>query len=447
MRHRRPVALGSHPARLMSYQINLKGSGFNRGAWLADVRERVLGAGNGLAPLCRELNGFSQMSDESELWLLPVGGIRGVFANRDSDGCSLTLPAASSREDFAMAAKLVKLALNNGAEAIDENHVPLDGGDEEFSEVHQRQMEFFHFVLNHEESKDKGHFPLGPLKVPLKESDAHGSWTDLERKLVERVGRFASCGFAPIKKLGEEPDSLIISLYQQAACLINSRTKMVVVGCGDPPGESNPVEAETFYSFFGDELERLGNWIYVPAVGADRFEVLLAGSGRRTPPPLPGGSSACTPPPLPGSQSRGVSEQDWHTLVKAPLQIFLMISSADGEPSDKSFSAFAKFIDAKITEDSPIIAKIAQETRDHHELFLRELLDPDCDPLNEWRSLSTLLDSTTLPLDETRAVRRFLIEVANQIARPTGGLFGFGGGVSKAKKERLDLVIGTLTES
>lgn len=446
VRHHRLSALDIQPSQPVSYQINLTGSRFNRSAWLADVRERIVDTGDSLSPLCRELNGFGQPSDDSDLWLLPVGGIRGVFASHDSEGTNLSLPAASSRSDFALAARLVNLALRNGAEAIDENQIHLNGCEDEFTATHRSQMEFFHFMLNNGESDDKGHFPLGPLKVRLLESDAHGSWIDLEQKLVERVGKFSSCGFAPIKKSGVDPDRVIISLYQQAACLIHSRTRMVVVGGGCLPDESDPIEAETFFSFFSGEMEDLGNWIYVPAARPDEIVSLVANRGRRIPPHLPGGLPAATPPPLPGSQSQGLSDQEWCSLIKAPIHIFLMIASADGEPDNKAFAAFTKFIDTMISDVSPAVGRMARETRDHHGAILEELMDPDFDALDEWRRFSALMDSARLPLDETRAVRRFLLDVANRTARPSSGLFGFGRGVSTEKQKMLVLLNKILKE-
>lgn len=108
----------------MSYHISLRGSTFDHLAWLEEIRSDCTNSPGTLSRLSEYLNGFMPSWDVEEFWLMPVGGIRGVHINRN-DEVSLNLPAAASREDYALASRLVSLALKHGATAIDEDGVKL----------------------------------------------------------------------------------------------------------------------------------------------------------------------------------------------------------------------------------------------------------------------------------------------------------------------------------
>ena len=409
----------------MSYDISLRGSGFNRRAWLEEIRASIIENPEFLSGLCHQTSDLEEdLTDRGQIWLHPWDGIRGVFVNLDGSGTGLVLPAGSSRADFRLAGELVRLALKHGASAVDENDVALRGTEDEVVATHTRQAEFFHAILKAEDRAGEFRFPVGPLMILLLPGDADGDWADLELKLVERMNRYGTAFLASRMQFRTGGETRIAAAYPQIPTLMAADTQVVFLGGEGFEAGKTMVPVESFLAVFGEGVERLGDMIYVPPATPDMMLPLLALN-------IPLGQPATPPPGVPG-----LSDEDWHTLAKAPCLVFLLIASADGEIDKKELVSFAKTLDGYGKGGSPVIAQIKTRVRADFPGLIDELKDGNFGV--ELMAVAALLHSGKFPDADSRELARFLYGLGEAVASASGGFFGFGSKIGKKERERLD---------
>ena len=195
----------------MGASINLTGAGFNRVQWRRDLGNVVYtGTHGAISPLClsflhpdeADLILFDDeeirvASPDAEVWVLPVGGIRGVTVKNARDGIELSMPVLTGARDWEIAGALTKLAFDCGA-TVDVDGEPVPPGPVDFTEQLNQNWSFSVATLRQLAEED-GQNLVVPilmgglhLEVPPAQLDS----PDLHDELVAQMQRFGEAHFA-----------------------------------------------------------------------------------------------------------------------------------------------------------------------------------------------------------------------------------------------------------
>lgn len=255
--------------------MHLKGPGFDWEAWVADLEaDYVANPGAARTPLsglCMQVSDLDESLDREQLWLHPVGGVRGVTVwQRDGGEVELSLPTGVSAADFDLAADLLRLGLKHGAEASSEEEEILRGGEEEMAAI-SREISRFNLeaLVSHAAGTDELTLPVGGfLNLKITAADLSGERGTLEEILVERMGRYSSAFVATLMRMTNKADgrSSFVSNYGQMASLIDSRAELILTRGDDDPVCPEPIPAVRFYAVLDDRVEDLGQFKFVPAI-------------------------------------------------------------------------------------------------------------------------------------------------------------------------------------
>ena len=139
-----------------------------------------------------------------------------------------------------------------------------------------------------------------------------------------------------------------------------------------------------------------------------------------------------------------LNDHEWHTLLFAPLWVFMAVAGADGSVDDAELAALGRVLEKSLYLPDDLLREllgtIARDLRTVFQDFKADSRSVD-EGLAE---VGHMLDSKLLA-DHAVEYKRTLFALGDRVARASGGgLLGIGGRVSVAEKEVLLTVAGLL---
>lgn len=424
----------------MSHRMFLKGAAFDRRGWLDDLRSTFIENppedGVHLSSLWHQAVGAEENFDSGDFWLHPLGGIRGVTVRQEDGEISLSLPAGSSSVDFDLAWDLMRMGVNHGAAASDEESGALDLSDEQIRRIADRQLEFHWSALVETLAKsDTTILPVGGfLQIELDRRDAEQGPLALEEILTARMDRYGDAFVPRVMTVRSPLDGTVknLSNYGHIASLIDIDAELITtLGEGGNICET-PVPASHFYAVLGDRVENLGEYNYVPAIDF-KTEPELAAALRSMPAPgaIPRASTGRTD---------SLAAEDWAILAKAPCIVFLLVASADGRIDRKELALFRSVLKNNEGIPSPIFGTILTITKANVRQLISEIGRSEMSITQQLLQISFLLQSGKIPRDEAVAIARCLCKLGKAVASASGGFLGLGPKISRKEAEMLDFL-------
>jgi hypothetical protein len=418
----------------MAYSMYLKGAGFNHKAWQQEIQttyiDNPMSVATPLSALCHQTSDLDEGVDREDLWLHPAGGIRGVTVRQSNGEVELSLPLGSSLTDFGLAWELMRMGVRHGASPSDEERDHLTMADDEIRQITHTQSKFYWSMLT-QQLDGQLTLPVGGfLGLPVTRADASDGHETLERKLVERMNRYSEAFVATLMRMTKDGESSLFSNYAHIPSLINAEVEYI--GTHGDGGNicDEPVPAGHFYSVVGERAEKLGDWIYVPAIDfASEPELVAALNSFRSE------KSSIPKPTLPSEN--GLTGEDWAKLAKAPCLVFLLVAAADGGIDKKEVAAFGSILQRHAAIPSPIFSRILQITQANFESFITEIASGETPVAQHLMEIGWLLQSGRLPKEEAITVGKHLCALGEMIASSSGGFLGFGPKISKKEAEVL----------
>jgi len=417
----------------------LSGPGFDRKSWLNDLHSTLVENppedGIRLSELCHQVQELENALDLEELWLHPVGGIRGVTVRHENEQVTLSLPVGASGTDFSLAWDLMRMGVKHGASASDEEQETLDFSDEQIREITNRQSGFQWSVLLETAKKGETTLPVGGfIQIKLDAADAAAGAEALESNLVERMLRYSNVFVPRLMGIRNHQDGSVrkLSNYGHMASLIDAEAELIsTMGEGGMICQ-DPLPASHFYSVLGDRVENLGGFYYVPAIDF-KAEPELAAALQSSPvvPPLP-------KPAVAGNE--GLTGEDWAKLAKAPCLVFFLVASADGSIDKKEMILFGTILQKHAAIPSPVFSKIIKIAQANIEALMTEIMNAEVPVPQQLLEIASLLQSGKIPREEAIVIAQCLCALGKAVASASGGFLGFGSKISRKESEVLDLL-------
>lgn len=417
----------------------LKGPGFDRRGWLDDLRSTFIENppedGVHLSPLWHQIVGSEGNFDHGDFWLHPLGGIRGVTVRQEDGEIALSLPVGSSSADFDLAWDLMRMGVNHGAAASDEESGSLNLSDEQIRRIADRQSAFQWSALVETMAKGEATLPIGGfLQMKLDPRDAEGGPRALEEILTARMDRYADAYVTRLMVVRSPLDGTVknLSNYGHMASLVDAGAELITT-----LGEwgnicETPVPAGHFYEVLGDRVENLGEYNYVPAIDF-RAEPELTAALRRM-------SVPTAVPRASAGRTEALTDEDWATLAKAPCIVFVLVASANGRIDKKELALFRSILKNNEGIPSPIFATIINVTKANVQQLIAEISRSEMSLAQQLLQISFLLQSGRIPRDEAVSIARCLCKLGKAVATASGGFLGFGSKISKKEAEMLDFL-------
>ncbi len=417
----------------MGYNLYLKGSEFNRDAWLDEIETKFVGgepgAGLAISGIGHQLGNLDEGLDREQLWLHPVGGIRGVTVWNEGGETRLSLPTGCSDVDYAFAWELMRMGVGHGATPGDEEDRDIDLSDNQIGEITNVQQQFeWSALVNQAGEAEEYALPVGGLiHLKISPADTAGGVEGLREILSGRMARYESAFVASLMSYSADGGSFTASNYGQIPSLIASEAEMISTQGDGGPVVDGVIPAEHFFSCIGDRVEDLGVFKYVPAIDLAAEPDLVAA--------LKAGVAE-----FPASTGEGLTGEDWATLAKAPCLVFILVAAADGKVDAKEISIFGKILQSYDSLPSPVLAKIFGIAQKNLEGFIQEIVATGEPPQQQLMSLAQLLKSGKIPKEDAIVVAQGLLELGKAIASASGGFLGFGPKISKEEKQALAML-------
>ena len=437
----------------MGANISLGGSGFRTTAWCYEVAQWLQKESDQvITQLCLQLNYESITKLENgpvqdELWLHPVGGIRGLTLRFHGNAADLSLPTGSGEGDWKLAAKLATFATRQGAQIhCDEDPVkPGPAGLINLTAEYQRQWEFETSAIRSsiEQSSGSIQLPVGGL-LHLDIDATLASDPCFHDKLVEKMARYTSAFLASDMAIQADGQRLslnvagaIPTLVSSSAQIIASRSEAEI----EAGGFKRDLPGPTFFALMGSRVENLGPLTYVPEIDPARDADLVASI------------MACDdaldlsgPPPFPPSSDSAFSAADQDTLDRSPIIIFLFIAAADGNIDRKELESFRKILHEFGNLPASMFKGILVRCLNEIERHFAEIASNPMSPITlmvEIPSISAVI--AKCPEEEQTSIREGLYRLGHKIASASGGGFlGLGSKISKEERAALKLLASLL---
>ncbi|MFC7339267.1 hypothetical protein ACFQY0_18890 [Haloferula chungangensis] len=435
----------------MGANITLGGSGFKTAAWCREAAQWLQEETDQvLSQLCLQLS-YETLPElekgplEDELWLHPVGGIRGLTLRFFDSTVDLSLPTGSGEADWRLAAKFATFGARQGAQIhCDEEPVkPGPAGLVDLTSQFQRQWDFETSAIIQSLGQSDGatQLPVGGI-IYLSIDAPLASDPNFHDRLVEKMARYSSAFLASNMVFEKDGQQFTFNVAGAIPVLVSSGTHMIAarseaeVAAG---GFKHHLPAARFFEIMGSRAENLGPLIYVPAIDpvqdADLITEILAVESA-----IPEGRQPSEP-----DSNTGLSAEEQELLDRSPIIIFLLVAAADGNIDRKELESFRKVLHS-LTDLPPsmfkgILLRCLNEIQRH----FSEIMSAPLNPLTlmvEIPSISAAI--AKCPAEEQPAIREGLYRLAHKIASASGGFLGFGSKISKGERASLKLLASLL---
>jgi tellurite resistance protein len=131
--------------------------------------------------------------------------------------------------------------------------------------------------------------------------------------------------------------------------------------------------------------------------------------------------------------------EEWETLLKAPVLVFLLVAAMDGKVDEKEVKGFQKILREAATYKSELLRNILIATMDKIPAILAQILSSSGDAGRTLQQVKAIAEAK-LPVEEAKLFKQSLLYVGKQIAESSGGFLGFGSKISKEEKAALNAV-------
>lgn len=422
----------------MAYCIHLTGPAFDHDGWVEDLGT----CGLPISPMGSQIAELSANNQSEEMWLHPIGGLRGVTVRRTAHGADLSLPAGVTENDFLLAGTLVRAAKVRGAQAVDEEGVEITGSEQQMKDLGEKQRRFNWSAISHQLEQGTITLPVGgilPISIePSERIDAR--WDTLERVQLEKMKRYEQAFVASLMRGSFNGLHKHFSNYHHQPTLIRGDADWVLLN-GEHGDITNgvPVAMEQLRKILEGRLETLGDWTFVPAIDFSKEPELAAALKKAAGPPPPNAKIPGTPPGKPADISlEELTGQDWMLMAKMTVFCCYMVAAADGNVDSKELKTVGNILQQHQSCPYPALTKILGIAHSSMETIGNELTSEAMHPLLGIALLKATLDK--FPQDQASQIREGILKIAQAVAESSGGIFGFGSKVSKKEQAVLDLL-------
>jgi hypothetical protein len=118
-------------------------------------------------------------------------------------------------------------------------------------------------------------------------------------------------------------------------------------------------------------------------------------------------------------QTFDFTPEEWRTLLKTPVLVFLFVAAVDGRVQADEVAAFQRVLAAAGGYKSALLARILSDVEPQFSMVLSQVLVGGVDAGRSLRQARTLVEAR-LPEEEALLFKQSLFYVGNQIARATG---------------------------
>lgn len=140
--------------------------------------------------------------------------------------------------------------------------------------------------------------------------------------------------------------------------------------------------------------------------------------------------------PRHGEENTDFSVAELRTLMRAPFLVFFIVAAADGQVDRKELAGFARLLTDAERYGNPLLIRVVTNIIDKLATMAASLGAEDLNFGIELMKVAAIVDER-LPAAEAQAFKRALLSVAEDIAKASGGLFGFGSRISKTERTAL----------
>lgn len=137
-----------------------------------------------------------------------------------------------------------------------------------------------------------------------------------------------------------------------------------------------------------------------------------------------------------GEENTGFSVDELRTLQRAPFLVFFIVAAADGKVDRKEVAGLLRLLTDAEHYGSPLLIRIVTNIIDKLDVMAASLGEQGLNFALELVMVASIVDER-MPAAEALAFKRALLTVAEDIAKASGGLFGFGSRISKAERTAL----------
>ena len=441
----------------MGVSINLAGAGFNRVQWRRDLGDVVYSGTQGaISPLCLSLlhpdeadlilfdgEDIRVASPNAEVWVLPVGGIRGVTVKNSPDGIELSMPVLTGARDWEMAAALTKLAFDCGA-TVDVDGEPVAPGPVDFSHFLNQNWSMSVAMLR--DLARQGQELVVPILMGglhLEISPEQLDSPDLHDGLVAQMKRFGEAHIASTMTVQTQSGQLLhLNVAGGVPTLIERESQGLILhdapdnpaAMSEPLFDGAPVPTDEFLRVMGERVESAGPRIYVPLFKySEAPEILsaLAAAAAAGNFGAPGGGA--------GGGAVATVGVDHAALARGPVLVFLMVAGADGKVDEKEIGTFQGLVANSELAPGAVFGAMLRNALGNFEQIFTEITAADAAPPVLFLELLQALEAC--PPEEGMLARQGLYALGHAIASASGGGFmGLGSKISRSEKKALQLL-------
>lgn len=422
----------------MGYDYKLNTTHLQQEAWQAALGNLLRGSTpwkpwQGILPMLnRRLLANGQFdATQNSYWIAVDGSIRGVLLEPRDGEITLTLAGSASLTDWALAGWLLAQAVAAGAEAFDEDGQALAFSDLEPASFAQRSQQY------HQQSwkmvkaiakKDQSaiSFPIGWFQVSLSLDDLNTKPIEqLEREMVGQCSRFGNAYVASrlLRQSSEAAEKITFASYALIPTLLPQDVSGIIVASEAGVLTEEPVAMTRFRELMGERCIEAGSYLYVEGLDPSADSELFTS--------------------LTGLTVNQFRFMNYKQLANLPVAVWLSVAGADGTSDEKEAQAFFKYLESATANPQMnphfcLLSKIL--IGGHFRTFMAELKEGQLS-ITDHFNISLQVMSTMLNLSEAHSLKQALYDMAEAIAKASGGGFlGFGSKVSSEERQVLEVL-------
>lgn len=137
------------------------------------------------------------------------------------------------------------------------------------------------------------------------------------------------------------------------------------------------------------------------------------------------------------------TSEEWQALQYSPLWVFSAVAGADGEIDDQEMHALVKEVEEAPLYKTPLVREVFSSVSVDFNNIMKQYGADSRDVSEGLGDVADLL-AKKVPVEESKAFKAALIFLGVNVAKSSGGFFGFGDKVSDEEKGALGLIAAIL---
>jgi len=146
---------------------------------------------------------------------------------------------------------------------------------------------------------------------------------------------------------------------------------------------------------------------------------------------------------IPGVAFSGLPPLDHERFMRLPYLIFMLVAGADGSVDKKELKQLVKTLGNIDALGSPLLATIVTAGADDAIKYVQDIITSETPYQDELTAVSEIIEET-LSEEDADSFRMALMQLGVMIANASGGMFGFGGKMSKEEAAALAVIASIL---